>query len=166
MAPEPRFRRKAGAALAAIAALSIATPSHALRLVDWNILNYPGTTGASRDPNYHVVLAPLGVDVLVTEETTSQAGVTEFLNSLNTMEQGQWAAAPFVDGNDTDAGLFYKPAKVNFIGQRSFYPNAASLLRLVHMYRIKPVGYAADAAEIDLFAVHLKASMGFEAQRA
>jgi flagellar hook capping protein FlgD len=165
MAPEPRSRRLVGAVLASALAAVCASPAHALRIVDWNILNYPGTTGPARDPSYRTVLAPLSVDVLVTEETTSQAGVTEFLNSLNTMEPGQWAAAPFVDGNDTDAGLFYKPAKVNFIGQRSFYPNAASLLRLVHMYRIKPVGYAADAAEIDLFAVHLKASTGFESQR-
>jgi hypothetical protein len=166
MAPEPRVRRLAGACCAAALAASVtAAPSHALRIVDWNILNYPGASGATRDPYYRTVLTPLGADVLVTEEMTSQAGVTEFLNSLNTMEPGQWAAAPFVDGNDTDAGLFYKPAKVNFIGQRSFYPNAANLLRLVHMYRIKPVSYAADAAEIDLYAVHLKASMGFESQR-
>ena len=165
MAPEPRFRHIAGSILAAVLVAASATPSRALRLVDWNILNYPGTTGPARDPYYRTVLAPLGVDVLVTEETNSQAGVNEFLNSLNTMEPGQWAAAPFVDGNDTDAGLFYKPANVSFIGQRSFYPNAANLLRLVHMYRIKPVGYASDAAEIDLYAVHLKASMGFESQR-
>jgi hypothetical protein len=165
MAPEPRSRRLAGVLVAAVLVAASATPSRALRIVDWNILNYPGSTGPTRDPSYRTVLAPLSVDVLVTEETTSQAGVNEFLNSLNTMEPGQWAAAPFVDGNDTDAGLFYKPAKVDFIGQRSFYPNAANLLRLVHMYRIKPVGYAADAAEIDLYAVHLKASMGFESQR-
>ena len=167
MAPEPS-RTPASRWLPAFSAallFALAAPAHALRLIDWNILNYPGTTGATRDPFYRTVLAPLSPDVLVTEETTSQAGVTEFLGSLNVMEPGQWSAAAFVDGNDTDCGLFYKPGKVQFLGQWAFYPNPASLLRYVHVYRLKPLGYVSDAAEFRIYAVHLKASMGFESQR-
>jgi hypothetical protein len=33
------------------------------------------------------------------------------------------------------------------------------------VWRIKPVGYSADAAEIRVYGLHLKASMGFESQR-
>ena len=167
MAPEPS-RTPASRWLPAFSAallFALAAPAHALRLIDWNILNYPGTTGATRDPFYRTVLAPLSPDVLVTEETTSQAGVTEFLGSLNVMEPGQWSAAAFVDGNDTDCGLFYKPGKVQFLGQWAFYPNPASLLRYVHVYRLKPLGYVSDAAEFRIYALHLKASMGFESQR-
>src|SRR5689334_19367220 len=103
MAPEPsrtpasRWLSVVSAGFAAL--LALAAPAHALRLIDWNILNYPGTTGPTRDPSYRTVLSLVSPDVLVTEETTSQAGVTEFLGSLNTMEPGQWAAATFVDGN-------------------------------------------------------------------
>jgi hypothetical protein len=165
MAPEPWSGRVLRALTFAVVVLLLAPPpAHALRLVNWNILNYPGSTGATRDPSYRTVLAPLSPDVLTTEETTSQAGVTEFLNSLNVMEPGQWAAAPFVDGNDTDSGLFYKPAKIQFLGQWSFYCDSP-ILRLVHVYRLKPVGYTSGAAEIRLFSFHLKASMGFETQR-
>ena len=143
-----------------------ATPAHALRLVNWNILNYPGTSGATRDPNYRTVLGPVGADAIVTEEMTSQAGVDEFVNNvLNVLEPGQWAAAPFDNGNDTDCGFFYKPAKVQFLGQWSFYPNPANLLRLVHVYRVVPAGYASGAAELRIYATHLKASQGFESQR-
>src|SRR5690349_4203464 len=148
MAPEPLRARTALIAVLALVVTSIAPPAHAARLLDWNILNYPGTTGTTRDPNYRVVLGPLSPDIIVTEETTSQAGVTEFTNSLNVMEPGQWTSAPFLDGNDTDSGLFYKPSKFQFLGQWGFYPNPASLLRLVHVYRLKPVGYSSDAAEI------------------
>lgn len=158
MAPEP-FRNAARFA-AILALLILATPAHALRVVDWNVLNYPGNTGPARDPLYRTVLAPLGVDILVTEEQVSQAGATEFLNSLNTMEPGQWAGAAFVPGGDTQAAMFYKPAKVQFLGQRAFYPNAANLLRQINVYRFKPVGYSSDAAEFDVYAVHLKASTG------
>ena len=166
MAPE-KARATAGRLAAAFAfATFAAAPAHALRLIDYNVLNYPGTTAATRNPLFRTILSPLAGDILVTEEQTSQSGVDQYLNNvLNVMEPGQWAAAPFIDGNDTDAALFYKPAKVQFLGQWGFYPNPANLLRLVHVYRVKPVGYSSGAAEIRLYALHLKASKGFEAQR-
>jgi len=160
--PASRWRSALSAALALVA---LAAPAHALRLIDWNVLNYPGTSGPTRDPSYRVVLSLVSPDILITEEQTSAAGISEYLGSLNTMEPGQWASAAFVDGNDTDTGLFYKPGKVQFLGQWAFYPNPASLLRYVHVYRLKPVGYVSDAAEFRIYAVHLKASMGFESQR-
>src|ERR1051326_9332213 len=100
MAPEP-LRTPALRLLSAMLCLvALASPAHALRFMAYNILNYPGTTGATRDPSYRVILAPLSPDVLATEEMTSQAGVNEFLGSLNTMEPGQWAAATFVDRSE------------------------------------------------------------------
>src|SRR5467141_3275156 len=113
MAPEP-FRTAAGPSprwvhqLSGSLILSLllaAPPAHALRVVDYNVLNYPGTTGPTRDPSYRTILAPLSPDIFVAEEMTSAAGSNEFLGSLNTMEPGQWAAPTFIDGNDTDAQL-------------------------------------------------------------
>ena len=165
MAPEP-LRTPAPRLLSALfLAVLMAAPAHALRVVNHNILNYPGTTGAARDPLYRTILAPLSPDIVVAEEMQSDAGCTEFLASLNTMEPGQWSRAAFLNGNDTDAGLFFKPSKVQLIGQGAFYPNAASLLRYVHYYRLMPAGYTSPAAEIRVYALHLKASQGFEAQR-
>lgn len=161
MAPD-RWSARAARMLALItlATLVGAPAANALRIVDYNILNYPGSTGPTRDPSFRTILQPISPDVLVTEEMTSQAGVTEFLNSLNTMEPGQWAALPFIDGNDTDCALFYKPSKIGFASQWSFYPNPANLLRLVHVYRIRPVSYSSNAADIRLYALHLKGVHG------
>jgi hypothetical protein len=146
-------------ALTSLLVTLLAPAAHALRIVDYNILNYPGSSAPTRNPKFQIVLAPLNADVLVTEETLSQAGVDQFLNNvLNVIEPGQWAALPFVDGNDTDCGLFYKPAKVVAVGQTAFYPNAANLLRLVHVYTLRPVGYTSTASEFRLYALHLKAS--------
>ena len=138
----------------------LAAPAHAVRLVSYNILNYPGSSGPARAPYYRTILAPLDADVIVTGEMASASGgETEFLNEvLNVMEPGQWAAVPFVDGNDSDAACFYRISAVQFLGQWSFYPNPANLLRLVHVYRLKPVGYASAAAELRIYAAHLKAS--------
>ena len=148
-------------ALAFLVAVGVAPVAHASRIVDWNILNYPGNSGPARDPYYRTVLAPIGADVVVTEEMTSQTGVNEYLGSvLNTLEPGQWAAPTFIDGNDTDCSLFYKPSKYQFLGQWAFYPNPLNQLRFVHVYRLKPVGYSSDAAEFRIYALHLKASTG------
>jgi hypothetical protein len=167
MAPEPWVARHTRALLFAILTLFASAPAaHAARIVSYNILNYPGSTGATRDPLFRTILSPLGADVVVVGEITSQAGVDEFLGSvLNTMEPGLWSAAPFVNGNDTDNAIFWKTSKFQFLGQWGFYPNAANLLRLVHVYRLKPAGYTSGATEIRIYAMHLKASTGFEAQR-
>lgn len=165
MAPEP-IRTQASRLLSALFLTALAAaPAHALRVVNYNILNYPGTTGAARDPLFRTILSPLGADVIAAGEMQSAAGCTQFVNSLNTMEPGQWASAPFLDGNDTDSGLFYKPSRLQYLGGWAFYPNPANLLRYVHVWRLKPVGYASAAAEIRIYALHLKASQGFEAQR-
>ena len=150
-------------------ALLLAAPAHALRVVSYNILNYPGSSGPARAPYYRTILAPLNADVIVTGEMASASGgETEFLNEvLNVMGPGQWAAVPFVNGNDSDAACFYRISSVQFLGQWSFYPNPANLLRLVHVYRLKPAGYMAAAAELRIYAAHLKASdtSGDAAQR-
>ena len=81
MAPEP-FRTPASRLLSALfLTVALTAPAHAVRVVDYNILNYPGTTGAARDPLYRQILSPLGPDIVCTEEMTSDAGCTEFLNS-------------------------------------------------------------------------------------
>src|SRR5690348_11088472 len=102
MAPEP-FRTPASRLLSAlILVAALAAPARAIRVVNYNILNYPGTTGPTRDPLYRTILSPLSPDIICAEEMTSDAGCTEFLNSLNVMEPGQWSRAAFVNGNDTD----------------------------------------------------------------
>src|SRR5512143_3116916 len=152
--------------LAALATLLLSPAAHALRVVDYNVLNYPGSSGAARDPNFRIVLAPLDADVIVTEEQTSQAGVNEFLNGvLNTMDPADtWGAMSFFNGNDTDCALFYRKATVDTLGHWAFYPSATNL-RLVNVFRIRPKGYASDAAELRLYTAHLKASQGFETDR-
>jgi len=166
MAPVRGIRFTLLAALAGLAALVPAGPAHALRVVNYNITNYPGVLFPARQPHFRTVLGPLGADVVVVQEIQSQAGVDSFrTNVLNVLEPGQWASAAFYNGNDTDNALFYKPSRVQVLGAWPFYPNPAALLRYVTVWRLKPVGYASGAAEIRVYSQHLKASTGYEAQR-
>lgn len=167
MAPEPSRPRAARALpglftlLCVLPALTAPAPAHAFRVVNYNITNYPSVILAQRQPAFRKVLSPLGPDVLVAQEVQSQAGVDSFLtNVLNVIEPGQWSAAPFTNGNDTDNALFYKPSRVQFLGSWAFYPNPANLLRYVNCYRLKPAGYSSAAAELRIYSQHLKASTG------
>jgi endonuclease/exonuclease/phosphatase family metal-dependent hydrolase len=159
-------RRIVALAIVLAASLGVIPPANALRIVNHNITNYPGLNLAGRQPHFRTIQAALSADVVVCQEVQSQAGVDSFLtNVLNVVAPGQWAAAPFFNGNDTDNALFYRPAAVQLLGAWPFYPNPANLLRYVVCYRLKPVGYNDAAAELRIYSQHLKASTGFEAQR-
>jgi len=159
MTPGLRLAPGARSALFAAVCLVLAVPpAHALRVVNYNILNYPSLSGAARDPHFRTILAPLSADVVVVQEMQSQAGVNQFLNSvLNTLEPGQWAAAPFYDGPDTDNALFYRTSAVTLLGSWAWLP--PDNLRYVAVYRLLPAGYAAGA-ELRIYSQHLKASTG------
>ena len=164
MAPERWLARATGAlALVAFATLLPAPAAHALRVVDYNLTNYPSVLFPQRQPYFRTVLSILGADVVVSQELQSQAGVDSFrTNVLNVLEPGQWASAPFVNGNDTDNALFYKPARVQFLGGWAWYPpeppGVTPNLRLVNCYRLKPAGYSAASTELRIYSLHLKAS--------
>jgi endonuclease/exonuclease/phosphatase family protein len=166
MAPERWLARASRALVPTVLALCVAAPAaHALRVVNYNITNYPGLNLAGRQPHFRTILAGLSADIVVVQEMQSQAGVDSFrANVLNVVEPGQWASAPFINGNDTDNGLFYRTSKVQLLGQWAWYPSATNL-RLVNCYRLKPVGYAAASAELRIYSQHLKASQGFETDR-
>lgn len=159
MTPGPRLAPRARSAVFAAICLVLAVPpAHALRVVNYNILNYPSLSGALRDPHFRTILTPLSADVVVVQEMQSQAGVNQFLNSvLNTIEPGQWAAAPFYDGPDTDNALFYRTSAVTLLGSWAWLP--PDNLRYVAVYRLLPAGYG-TGAELRIYSQHLKASTG------
>jgi endonuclease/exonuclease/phosphatase family metal-dependent hydrolase len=161
MAPEAWVERLSRACLfVTLAMVSRAPAAHALRIVDHNVTNYPSVLGSARNPHFRTIQTPLAADIVVIQELQSQAGADSFrLNVLNVIEPGQWSAATFTNGNDTDNMLFYKPARVTLVSQRAFYVSVDAT-RLVNEYRLKPVGYTSAAAELRIYSVHLKASSG------
>jgi endonuclease/exonuclease/phosphatase family metal-dependent hydrolase len=150
-------------ALVVLASLAVLSPAQALRIVNYNITNYPSANGAGRDPHFRNILDSLAADVVVVQEMQSQAGVDQFLANLNSFEPGQWQSARFYNGNDTDNALFFKPAKVDTLGSWAFYPNPADPIRFVTCWRLRPTGYA--RAELRVYSTHLKSSTGSEARR-
>lgn len=137
-------------------------PASALRVAAYNVLNYPSNVASTREPAFRTLLLALDPDVLVTTEMQSDVGVNQFLNNvLLAIQPGQWAVAPFVNGPDTDPALFYKPSRVTFVDEVML----TTALRNIGVYRVRLAGYESAAAEVRLFSMHLKASMGFEQDR-
>ncbi|MBD3367518.1 MAG: choice-of-anchor D domain-containing protein [Candidatus Eisenbacteria bacterium] len=125
-----------------------------IRVCTYNILNFPGSTGTAREPDFRTVLSNADPDVLVVQEMLSQSGVNQFLNNiLNDGQPGTYAAAPFVNGYDTDNALFYKPDVVSFVSTQQI-PTA---LRDISEYVLRPVDHTSSAAEFRVYSLHLKA---------
>ena len=153
------------------AALSFATPSRAaeLRLATWNVTNYSsGRVSAFQAAIYATyegrALAP---DVLLGQEFLSAAGVNNFLTILNTApgSPGDWAAADFVDGPDTDSAFFYRTTVVELATDLS--PNGVTVVaaggyapnhpRHIMRYDVRLSAGSSAEATLALYSSHMKA---------
>ena len=152
----------AAAAFGLVALVSAAEAFEGLRVAEWNVTNYSsGRVAAFRTAIYDSyqgrTLAP---DVLIGQEFLSQTGVNNFLNILNGAagSPGDWAAAPYIDGNDTDNAFFYRTSRVTLLGVTTVVvgsgpPNPP---RDVQRYDVRLVGYTADEATIAMYSSHMK----------
>jgi hypothetical protein len=141
-----------------------------LRIAEWNVTNY----SSGRVADFQVSLygdfegRQMAPDVLIGQEFLSDAGVNNFLALLNAASgsPGDWAAAPFVDGPDTDNAFFYRTSKVDFLGSivvavGGLSPNHP---RNVNRYDIRPRGYAAATTVIACYSSHMKSGTATDDQ--
>ena len=133
-----------------------------VRVMTYNLLNYPGNNSATRNPEFRKILHYVNPDILVVQEMISAAGVSGFLsNVLNSGQPGTYASAPFMDGPDTDNALFYKPSLFSLIHTTVLHTQ----LRDIAGYQLRPAGVSADSVDLRFYSCHLKASQGFEQDR-
>lgn len=130
-----------------------------VRVATYNILNYPGTDSAIRNPYFRAVLRTMNPDVLIVQEITSQTGVNNFRdNVLNWGQPGVYTSVPFNNGPDTDNAMFYKSSKVVFLGA-TYIPTS---LRDIAEYRFRSSG---SSDTVRLYSVHLKGNQEDSLQR-
>ncbi|WP_320046831.1 hypothetical protein [uncultured Ilyobacter sp.] len=95
---------------------SVAFADTTVRIATWNITNYSG----GRVTYFQTAIygeyqgRSMAPDIIFCQEMLSQTGVNAFLSLLNTAPNspGDWAAAEFIDGRDTDNALFYRTSVV------------------------------------------------------
>lgn len=127
-------------------------------LMDYNLLNYPdpsnsGADSALRNPFYRTTIGSVNPDILVVEEMNTQSGMNGFLSNVMNASSTTYSAGTFIDGPDTDNGIFYKTSKFHFIS------NTAIRTALRNISEFKLVHLLSNDT-IRIYAVHLKASSG------
>jgi hypothetical protein len=135
-----------------------------LRVATWNITVYSGgRTQAFQTALYGEFegrrLAP---DVLTVQEILSQSAVNEFLALLNAApgSPGDWAAATFVNGPDTDSACFYRTSKLTLLATfiaASGGTSSTNQPRNTMRYDFRLKGYSGEHATFSYYSVHMKA---------
>lgn len=123
------------------------------KIMTYNILNYPGTTAATRNPFYKTIIGAVMPDILVIQEITSQTGVDTFLNAVLRQLDTTYRAGIFIDGPDTDNAIFFKSTHFTFISNTPVITALRDISEFVVVQN-----FTLDT--LYLYSVHLKASSG------
>jgi hypothetical protein len=85
--------------------LTAATVSaETLRVLTYNILNY----SSGRTTAFRTAVEDIDPDIVVVQEVLSQSGVNNWVGSvLEHHWPGEFAAGAFINGPDTDNGMYY-----------------------------------------------------------
>jgi endonuclease/exonuclease/phosphatase family metal-dependent hydrolase len=116
----------------------------------YNLLAYPGSTGAAREPSYRTIIDEADPDILVVQEVSSSAGPGNFLSNVLNFSSSTYSAGTFVNGPDSDNALFYKSSLFQFIDNTPI----STALRDINQFRLI---HLASGDTLIVFSVHLKA---------
>jgi hypothetical protein len=135
-----------------------------LRIVTYNITDYAGGFSSQLQTVFYGVYngRSLAPDVICAQEFTSASALTQFVSILNSApgSPGDWKAAPFVDGPDTESVFVYRQTKVQYLGMTIVSnggTNQNQPPRNTYRYDIRPMGYSSAATTLAIYVPHMKA---------
>jgi hypothetical protein len=162
-------RPLSAAVFAAVSAYLAAPASgQVLRVATWNVSNYGGGRDVDLETAVYGVNTGNGLcmcpDVLLLQEILSASALFHLRDVLNAApgSPGDWAAAPFVDGIDTDNGLLYRTNVVEFLGLTIVSVGGVSPNhpRDLTRYDLRVLGYGPEQGTIACYSSHMKAGSG------
>lgn len=140
-----------------------ATPAFGqLRVANWNISFYSGGRISEIQTAVYGVFQgrSMSPDVLICQEFISQSAVNAMVNILNNApgSPGDWAAAPFINGPDTDNAFFYRISKIQFLSVTtiSFGGPSPEPPRNTERYNVRLRGYVSNGAVLACYSSHMK----------
>lgn len=123
----------------------------AILVMNYNLLNYPGSTADVRDPAFRVILDEVQPDVLIVEELSSQDGFNRYLGNVLNYASATYSGGTFINGPDSDNGIYFKTGKFQFISNTPI----ATALRDINEFKLR---HMATGDTLIFYAAHLKAS--------
>ena len=146
-----------------VISLASAQVNYNVKIMSWNLLNFPNSTPTSdstiRCPYYRTVVNYVQPDIMVTMENTSSTGATWVLNNVMNSGIYHYEQGTFINGYDSDNSIYFRDSLFRFI---SNIPIQTALRDISHF----TLQFIPTGDTIHIFAVHLKASQGFETNRA
>lgn len=129
-----------------------------VKVMSYNLLNYPNTAAVSADttlrhPFYRTIVQAANPDILAVAELNSSSGYLGFLQQVLNTNGHQYAAATYLSSNDSERGLFYKSSKFQFISNKRIVTDLRDIneFKLVHLL---------SGDTLRVFVLHLKAGGG------
>ncbi len=125
-----------------------------VKIASYNLLNYPGSDSATRNPYFRTVISSMNPDILVVQEVTSQAGMIGFLNGVMNYYGNFYDTGKFVFSglpNDSYNEIFYKPSLFIFISNTPIH----TALRDISEFKVVHIS---THDTLRIYSVHLKAS--------
>ena len=58
------------------------SPQSSIKLMNYNLLKFPGTDTTTRNPNFRKIISSVNPDIIAVQEIASQAGVDGFNNNF------------------------------------------------------------------------------------
>lgn len=142
----------------------ISGQTETVKVMYYNILQYPGTT-ADRSDDFRTIMHDALPDLILVNELESATGADILLNNaLNTNGISYYNRATFVNGTDTDNMLFYNNNTFGLASQAVISTNLRDINHYKVFYKSADLALG-DTTFLNLFSCHLKASQGFEAER-
>ena len=136
--------------------------NYQVKVMSWNLLNFPNSTPTDdstlRCPAYRTVLRHAEPDILITVENTSATGASWILSNVMNTGAYHYAEGTFINGYDSDNAIYYRDSLFHFI---SNVPIHTALRDISHF----TLEFIPTGDTLHFFAVHLKASLGYEADR-
>lgn len=147
------------AMLAATLGIAHEAAADTLRVASHNALNFRGQADSNRLEDFRIVMSSIQPDVVCMQEIISEEAVDLLLSFAFLPFEDDWAAAPFLNGPDTDNAMFFRTSKIALVSQRQI----PTTLRDISEYVIRPA--AGDTTlRLRLYSAHLKAGDGDEDQ--
>ena len=128
--------------------------SDTCRFLSYNALKFD-YTGNGKEEHIRTILAAYDPDVFVIQELMDASGASRFLDSVVRVVDPNYAMAEFVEGYDTDNGLFYDATKYTCIANTPIITE----LRNINQFHMR---HLEAGEEFYIYSVHLKASSGGE----
>lgn len=148
---------------------SVLQAQDTVQVMNYNLLNYPGST-PERHQELRTVVHYSEPDLVLCNELLSAYGAELLLDSaFNRFGISKYDTARFIDGPDTDNMLFFDSDKFGLAEQDTIQTQLRKIDHYKVFYRDAGLGSThTDTSFLHLFALHLKASDGWsdEQQRA